>query len=60
MKSLMRRLVLAAGAVSLACGAVSVQAQQVTRIKIQTAVPTASIYFDLMKRFGDRVGAMSG
>jgi TRAP-type mannitol/chloroaromatic compound transport system substrate-binding protein len=36
------------------------QAQSVTRLKIQTAVPTASIYFDLMKRFADRVDKMSG
>mgnify|MGYP003336646815 CR=1 FL=1 len=28
-------------------------------MKIQTAVPTASIYFDLMKRFADRVNTMS-
>ena len=36
------------------------QTQPVTRMKIQTGVPTASIYFDLMKRFGDRVDKMSG
>ena len=35
------------------------QAQQVTRMKIQTAVPSSSIYFDLMKRFGDRFDKMS-
>ena len=36
-----------------------VQAQQVTRMKIQTAVPSSSIYFDLLKRFADRVDKMS-
>jgi TRAP-type mannitol/chloroaromatic compound transport system substrate-binding protein len=34
-------------------------AQGVTRLKIQTAVPSSSIYFDLMKRLGDRVDKMS-
>jgi len=29
------------------------------RMKLQTAVPTASIYFELMKNFGDRVDKMS-
>ena len=33
--------------------------QNVTRLKIQTAVPSSSIYFDLMKRFADRVDRMS-
>lgn len=37
----------------------SAQAQQTVRMKVQTAVPTASIYFDLMKRFGERVDRMS-
>jgi TRAP-type mannitol/chloroaromatic compound transport system substrate-binding protein len=36
-----------------------VHAQQVTRLKIQTAVPSSSIYFDLLKRMGDRVDRMS-
>jgi TRAP-type mannitol/chloroaromatic compound transport system substrate-binding protein len=35
------------------------QAQAPIRMKIQTGVPSASIYFDLMKRFGDRVDKMS-
>jgi len=34
-------------------------AQAVTRLKIQTAVPSSSIYFDLMKRMADRVDKMS-
>jgi TRAP-type mannitol/chloroaromatic compound transport system substrate-binding protein len=45
-----------AGAV-LAAPALS---QNVTRLKIQTAVPSSSIYFDLNKRFADRVDRMSG
>lgn len=49
-----------AAAAALAAASVPVQAQSVTRLKIQTAVPTASIYFDLMKRFGERVDKMSG
>lgn len=55
-----RRLALGAGAAVLAAATMPSHAQQVTRLKIQTAVPTASIYFDLMKRFGDRVDKMSG
>jgi TRAP-type mannitol/chloroaromatic compound transport system substrate-binding protein len=61
------RKVLAFGAAALMLGPVSAQAPapaaappgQVYRMKIQTAVPTASIYFDLMKRFGERVDKMS-
>jgi hypothetical protein len=34
-------------------------AQASTRIRIQTAVPSASIYFDLLKRMGERVDKMS-
>lgn len=60
MRNLTRRVALLAGAVALAAAGTVAQAQQVTRLKIQTAVPTASIYFDLMKRFGDRVEKMSG
>ena len=59
MATLMRKLMMGAvAAVMVSAGALA-QAQQVTRMKIQTAVPTASIYFDLMKRFGDRVDKMS-
>ena len=53
-----RRLVLAVACIALAVTATVVTAQT-TRLKIQTAVPTASIYFDLMKRFADRVDKMS-
>ncbi|MBL8325717.1 MAG: C4-dicarboxylate ABC transporter, partial [Rubrivivax sp.] len=45
----------AAGAM-LAAPALS---QNVTRLKIQTAVPSSSIYFDLNRRFADRVDRMS-
>ena len=34
-------------------------AQQSQRMRIQTAVPAASIYFDLLKKFADRVDKMS-
>jgi TRAP-type mannitol/chloroaromatic compound transport system substrate-binding protein len=54
-----RRFAIGASALALAAAGTLAQAQQVTRLKIQTAVPTSSIYFDLMKRFGDRVDKMS-
>ncbi len=39
----------------------SAWAQQPTyRMRIQTAVPAASIYFELLKHFGERVDKMSG
>ena len=53
-----RRLVLTVACVALTATA-TVATAQTTRLKIQTAVPTASIYFDLMKRFADRVDKMS-
>lgn len=63
MARLTRRLALGAGAAVLgSVGAIAptiVRAQTVTRMKIQTAVPSSSIYFDLMKKFGDRVDKMS-
>jgi TRAP-type mannitol/chloroaromatic compound transport system substrate-binding protein len=60
MIKLTRRVVLALSMVGLASTAQLAQAQAVTRMKIQTGVPTASIYFELMKNFGDRVDKMSG
>jgi TRAP-type mannitol/chloroaromatic compound transport system substrate-binding protein len=58
-----RRLALGAGAAALtsagALVAAPALAQNVTRLKIQTAVPSSSIYFDLMKRLADRVDRMS-
>ena len=35
------------------------QTQQTYKMRIQTAVPAASIYYELLKRFGDRVDKMS-
>jgi TRAP-type mannitol/chloroaromatic compound transport system substrate-binding protein len=49
----------ATGALALSMAGTAAHAQQVTRLKVQTAVPTASIYFDLMKKFGERVDRMS-
>ncbi len=34
-------------------------AAQQTKIRMQTAVPSASIYFELLKKYGDRVDKMS-
>jgi TRAP-type mannitol/chloroaromatic compound transport system substrate-binding protein len=45
-----------AGALLLATGA---HAQQF-KARMQTAVPTSSIYFELLKKFGDRIEKMSG
>src|SRR4028118_589245 len=39
--------------------AATVQAQQAQRIRMQTAVPTASIYFELLKRYAELVDKMS-
>jgi TRAP-type mannitol/chloroaromatic compound transport system substrate-binding protein len=62
MKNLNRRNALTGGAAVVAgvTLAGAAQAQTVTRLKIQTAVPSASIYFDLMRRFGERADKMSG
>ena len=55
-----RRHALGAGvAAAGALVAAPALAQAVTRLKIQTAVPSSSIYFDLMKRMADRVDKMS-
>lgn len=55
-----RRLVLGAGAGTLAASAMlPARAQTSARLKIQTAVPSSSIYFDLLKRFAERVDKMS-
>jgi TRAP-type mannitol/chloroaromatic compound transport system substrate-binding protein len=43
----------------LTLGAAPAEAQQPVRIRIQTAVPSASIYFELLKRMGDRIDKMS-
>jgi TRAP-type mannitol/chloroaromatic compound transport system substrate-binding protein len=49
----------AVGAAGLALANGSAQAQQAVRLRIQTAVPSASIYFELLKRMGERVDKMS-
>src|SRR5690606_31391274 len=55
------RAAVAAASVMLACSSVQAQtAQQPAKFRIQTAVPSASIYFQLLKNFGDRVDKMSG
>ncbi|MES2100777.1 MAG: TRAP transporter substrate-binding protein [Pseudomonadota bacterium] len=63
MAKLSRRLALGAGAAAITSAGVFaptvVRAQAVTRLKIQTAVPTSSIYFDLMKKFAERCDKMS-
>src|SRR5690242_9182891 len=59
MTRLTRRHALGAGAAALVAAPTVARAQQVTRLKVQTAVPTSSIYFDLMKRFADRIDKMS-
>jgi TRAP-type mannitol/chloroaromatic compound transport system substrate-binding protein len=46
-------------AAALACASGVAQAQQY-KARIQTAVPSASIYFELLKRFADRVDRMTG
>ena len=56
-RSFVRGAVAAAAVFALLCGAA--HAQTPVRIRIQTAVPSASIYFELLKRMGDRVDKMS-
>jgi TRAP-type mannitol/chloroaromatic compound transport system substrate-binding protein len=46
-------------AVALVAASGAAQAQQY-KARVQTAVPAASIYFELLKRFGDRVDKMTG
>lgn len=41
-------------------GARQATAQQTHRLRIQTAVPSSSMYFELLKNFGARVEKMSG
>jgi TRAP-type mannitol/chloroaromatic compound transport system substrate-binding protein len=57
-RSLLRAAV-AATAAALMLGVGTAGAQTPVRIRIQTAVPSASIYFELLKRLGDRVDKMS-
>ena len=51
----------ALAAAALVAGTAAAQtAQQPVKMRIQTAVPSASIYFDLRKKMGDRIDRMSG
>jgi TRAP-type mannitol/chloroaromatic compound transport system substrate-binding protein len=59
MSKMTRRLALGAGASAIGAAMVPARAQAVTRLKVQTAVPSSSIYFDLLKRFAERVDKMS-
>lgn len=60
MTKINRRLAIGAGAGALTAAAmIPARAQTSARLKIQTAVPSSSIYFDLLKRFADRVDKMS-
>ncbi|MGE5098139.1 MAG: TRAP transporter substrate-binding protein [Betaproteobacteria bacterium] len=54
------RLVAFAAGVMLIAGTSWAQQQQTYRMRIQTAVPAASIYYELLKHFGDRVEKMTG
>ena len=56
-RSLLRAVVAATAAVVLSVG--TAHSQTPVRIRIQTAVPSASIYFELLKKMGDRVDKMS-
>jgi TRAP-type mannitol/chloroaromatic compound transport system substrate-binding protein len=64
MAQLTRRLALGGAATALAATGLAapalVRAQSTVRMKIQTAVPTSSIYFDLMRKMGERCDKMSG
>src|SRR3954451_17153652 len=56
-RSFVRGGVAAAAVFALLCG--TAHAQTPVRNRIQTAVPSASIYFDLLKKFGDRIDRMT-
>ena len=56
----LKRFLISLASTSIFCGfALAQTASAPIKMKIQTAVPTASIYFELMKNFGDRVDKMS-
>lgn len=57
-KRVLHWVVAAASAVAMST-ALTAHAQQSTKLRIQTAVPTSSIYFELLKKFSDRVDRMS-
>lgn len=53
------RLFAAVAALSLLVTATHAQQPQVYKMRIQAAVPAASIYFELLKKFGDRIDRMT-
>lgn len=57
-RSLMRAVVAVTAGLVLCSGSTTF-AQTPVRIRIQTAVPSSSIYLELLKRMGDRVDKMS-
>lgn len=57
-QSLTRLAVGAVGALMFATAAVA-QTTQPVKMRLQTAVPSASIYFELLKRYADRIDKMS-
>lgn len=59
MTKLNRRVAMGSAAALTASAMIPARAQSAARWKIQTAVPSSSIYFDLLKRFADRVDKMS-
>ena len=54
----LKRLMVVVATSSIFCSAAIAQTAPI-KMKIQTAVPTARIYFELMKNFGERVDKMS-
>ncbi|MBL8704824.1 MAG: TRAP transporter substrate-binding protein [Rhodospirillales bacterium] len=60
MKStLAKSLVFGLGLALMALPAIGPAEAQQTKIRMQTAVPSASIYFELLKKYGERVDKMS-
>ncbi|MBA4171111.1 MAG: C4-dicarboxylate ABC transporter substrate-binding protein [Hyphomicrobium sp.] len=55
----MLRRLLSICLMALAVGAGSMNAWAQQKVRMQTAVPSASIYFELLKRYADRVDKMS-
>jgi TRAP-type mannitol/chloroaromatic compound transport system substrate-binding protein len=57
-QALTRLVASAAALVLVATGAIA-QTSQPVKMRMQTAVPSASIYFELLKRYADRIDKMS-
>jgi TRAP-type mannitol/chloroaromatic compound transport system substrate-binding protein len=56
---MLRKLALAGMAAVMLCASTAAAVAQTQRVRMQTAVPNASIYFELLKRYADRVDRMS-